>query len=166
MLSEEKKSWLASVLKVPVERMEPMDMIPRAKGEKYKDEEKKGGWRGGNIKKLQEATHIVTHHFDKKEREDNTVSFEEGQALMPDGDYAKGGQNYAIDPKTGEMVLGGGKVAIVRDINKDGTATDKVKETSIEDGRSIVQKDPKGKRLELYHHSSMLQGEDVGGAGW
>ncbi len=165
MLSEEKKSWLAAVLKVPVEKMAPVDMIPRAKGEKYKDEEKKGGWRGGNIKSLQEATHMVTHHFDDKEREDNTASFEDGRAMLPGGDYAKGSHLYAVDPKTGEMVLSGGKAAIVRDIDQDGTATDRVKETTIPEGTKEVMKDRKGKRLELYHHTSMLQGEDVGGAG-
>lgn len=165
MLSEEKKSWLAAVLKVPVEKMSPVDMIPRAKGEKYKDEEKKGGWRGGKIKSAQEATHMVTHHFDDQEREDNTVSFEEGKVTLPMGDTPKGSQLYAIDPKTGEMVLGGGKAAIIRQIDKDGNATDNVRETEIGAGINEVVKDKKGKRLELYHHSSMLKGEDVGGAG-
>lgn len=165
MLSEEKKSWLATVLKVPVERMAPLDMIPRTKGEKYKDEEKKGGWRGGKIKAAQEATHMVTHHFDDEEREDNTVRFEEGNATLPMGDTPKGSQLYAIDPKTGEMVLSGGKAAIIRQIDEKGNATDNVRETEISAGISEVVKDKKGKRLELYHHSSMLKGEDVGGAG-
>lgn len=167
MLTKQQMAFLKVCLNItddkPAAAAAP-DFVPRAKGAQYEGEESKIGWRAANMKKkdteteeefqkrkhdVTESDRIVTRHYTEEETEAARLKPDEDGILRDATGAPAQGNNriYAADMKTGDLVAhdGAQQKTFDRGLKADGTPN------------------PIGR--ENTHHTSMLRGEDVAGAG-
>ena len=185
-LSDEQHAWLVKTLGINVKHAavetdtgNEMGFKPRARGAEYEGEEKKlGAWRAGEKQPGQtDEEHEawvnegfqVTRQYSDAEREANTLTADESGTLRSrDGSTPTGSSKlYAMDPKTGDMVLGDGTSYTKRALDADGNPAGELpKGASFKGDQRDAMYSHGTERVEMMHHSTPLRGGDVAAAGF
>ncbi len=186
-LSDEQHTWLVKTLGINVKHAEvetdtgnEMGFKPRARGAEYEGEEKKlGAWRAGEKRPGQTDEEYearinqgfqVTRQYSDAEREANTLAADESGTLRGQDGSASTGTNqlYAMDPKTGDMVMEDGESYFKRALDADGNPVGErlPKGTSLRADQIEAMNSQGNERLEMMHHSTPLSGGDVAAAGF
>jgi hypothetical protein len=178
MITDEQHAWLQKTLKINVKHQDVApngeDFLRRERGKAYEGEEKEVGFRA-HLKKattpLEQAlqdraakgTSTVTRMYGAPEIAAKTVKVTEDGKITTEADgTVEGKRIYSVDANSGDMVLGDGNEFRLVEV-----ATGII-ETRITDYDTAVKfaANSGGKyRIENPHHSSMVRGGAVRGAG-
>lgn len=128
---------------------------------KYKDEDKKVGWRSKN-EQVSESDHIVTHHQTTHERFRNRLRTDnDGDATISNDllNTGQGSLGWVMDPKSGDVQTFKHAAVLV------DRQTGKQESMPHPQATAIARAQPERYQVRTMHHSSPLGGKDVAGAG-
>ncbi len=180
MLTDEQHDWLVSTLKINVRVAAASETtedgkLMRKRGEKYKDEEKKAGWyvdqqhkegeteeERDRLNLEREMNYRVTDMYTDEKREEKTVVPDQKGRLVDQDGYPESGEFIYSVGEDGKMVLGEDGHWELRDVD-----TGDVIATYGSRGEAEERAKKSGGKLQVAqtHHSTLVQGENVSGAG-
>lgn len=175
-LTDEQSAWMqqaiAAMGKKPA--LSGAGRLEQPLGEKYQGEERAGAWRydqGANesddaFNARAGSGAVTTRHYSEQETADNTLQTDaRGRVTLEDGSVPQGQQVYAMNPTTGAIVVGSGGYRVL-ELGSDGQPTGNELPATDFVTDALTAGDSGGTlRVEVMHHSTMLDGAPVAAAG-
>ncbi|KIN66146.1 hypothetical protein Z946_625 [Sulfitobacter noctilucicola] len=172
MITPDQDAWLKATFNINVKHAEvdtdvttEQGMKPKARLDEYEGEFEKAGWRN---KANPDSTVSMTRKLTDEEAEKQTYSTNaEGKLVDKDGNEIKDDKKrlMTMSPDSGDITIGNDEHVILRELNPDGSPTDRYQTMPRAQALQMAKASGGTKRVEYQHHSTGAQGKDVASAG-